>query len=157
MPNGDSEVLSAASFALKYRHMENGDYCRLHRKVDKSGDVAWEVWCRFSLKPNLTLESVQKLVGNIVYDDKDHYFNRVPFIVTFKGERMITFRNGVLSVEKENGTVDFFSSETDEEMIKKLSKHFRYVKLVDFIKSFQRWREIGSPKLERPIRQLFPH
>ena len=158
MPNGDSEVLSTASFALKYRHMENGDYCRLHRKVDKkSGDVAWEVWCRFSLKPNLTLESVQKLVGNIVYDDKDHYFNRVPFIVTFKGERMITFRNGVLSVEKENGTVDFFSSETDEEMIRKLSKHFRYVKLVDFIKSFQRWREIGSPKLERPIRQLFPH
>ena len=107
VPNGDSEVLSAASLALKYRHMENGDYCRLHRKVDKSGDVAWEVWCRFSLKPNLTLESVQKLVGNIVYDDKDHYFNRVPFLVTFK-----------------NGTVDFFSSETDEEMIKKLSKHF---------------------------------
>ena len=138
--------------------MENGDYCRLHRKVDKkSGDVAWEVFYRFSLTPNLTLENMQKFVGDVVYDDEDHYFNRVPFLVTYKGECMVAFKNGVLSIESKNGTVEFFSSETDEEMIEELSKHFRYVKLVDFMKSFQRWREIGSPKINRPIRQLFPH
>ena len=157
VPNGDSEVLSTASLVLKYRHMENGDYCRLHRKVDKkSGDVVWELMYRFSLTPNLTLESVQKFVGNVVYDDEDHNFNKVPFLVTFKGERMIAFKNGVLSIGNEDGTVEFFSSETDEEMIKELSKHFQYVKLVEFIKSFQRWREIGSPEFKIPIRQLLP-
>ena len=157
VPNGDSEVLSTASLVLKYRHMENGDYCRLHRKVDKkSGDVVWEVMYKFSLTPNLTLESVQKFVGNVVYDDEDHIFNKVPFLVTFKGERMIAFKNGVLSIGNEDGTVEFFSSETDEEMIKELSKHFQYVKLVEFIKSFQRWREIGSPEFKIPIRQLLP-
>lgn len=157
VPNGDSEVLSTASLVLKYRHMENGDYCRLHRKVDKkSGDVVWELMYRFSLTPNLTLESVQKFVGNVVYDDEDHIFNKVPFLVTFKGERMIAFKNGVLSIGNEDGTVEFFSSETDEEMIKELSKHFQYVKLVEFIKSFQRWREIGSPEFKIPIRQLLP-
>ena len=157
VPNGDSEVLSTASLVLKYRHMENGDYCRLHRKVDKkSGDVVWELMYRFSLTPNLTLESVQKFVGNVVYDDEDHNFNKVPFLVTFKGERMIAFKNGVLSIGNEDGTVEFFSSEIDEEMIKELSKHFQYVKLVEFIKSFQRWREIGSPEFKIPIRQLLP-
>lgn len=157
VPNGDSEVLSTVSLVLKYRHMENGDYCRLHRKVDKkSGDVVWEVMYTFSLTPNLTLESVQKFVGNVVYDDEDHIFNKVPFLVTFKGERMIAFKNGVLSIGNEDGTVEFFSSETDEEMIKELSKHFQYVKLVEFIKSFQRWREIGSPEFKIPIRQLLP-
>ena len=157
VPNGDSEVLSTASLVLKYRHMENGDYCRLHRKVDKkSGDVVWEVMYKFSLTPNLTLESVQKFVGNVVYDDEDHNFSKVPFLVTFKGERMIAFKNGVLSIGNEDGTVEFFSSETDEEMIKELSKHFQYVKLVEFIKSFQRWREIGSPEFKIPIRQLLP-
>ena len=157
VPNGDSEVLSTGSLALKYRHMENGEYYRLHRKVDKkSDDVAWEVWCRFSLTLNLTLEGVQKIIGDVVYDDEDHNFNRVPFLVTFKGECMIAFKNGLLSIGNENGTVEFFSNETDEEMIEELSKYFRYVKLVEFRKSFQRWREIGSPEFKMPIRHLLP-
>ena len=119
VPNGDSEVLSTASLALKYRHMENGDYCRLHRKVDKNiGDVAWETWLRFSLTPYLTLETVQKCVGDIVYENpEESNFNRVPFLVTYKGECMVAFKNGVLSIGNEIGTLEFFSSETDEEMM----------------------------------------
>ena len=50
----------------------------------------------------------------------------------------------------------FFFSETDEKMIKELSKYFRYVKLVEFRKSFQRWREIGSPEFKMPIHHLLP-
>ena len=158
VPNGDSEVLSTVSLTLKYRHMANGDYCRLHRKVDKnSGDVSWETMFRFSLTPNLTVESVQKYVGDIVYENpEESNFNRVPFLVTYKGECMVAFKNGVLSIGNKNRTVDFFSSETDEEMIKELSKHFQYVKLVEFKKSFQRWREIGSPEFKIPTRQLLP-